>query len=158
MNVTLEFGPSTTCWSPAGCLGRHALHLHSSNSFLEPMCALPALEVESWAEGFKSHAALMQQISDRLGNRAGFLISICCVCRSARMLIARRYQRLREGLCCFAINSLFLFFFFPVTQSLDLLTKTRTLYFKTSSASCTTGRNKNINGVNLSLICQNPVF
>lgn len=52
----------------------------------------------------------------------------------------------------------FFFFSFPVTQSLDLLTKTRTLYFKTSSASCTTGRNKNINEVNLNLVCENPVL
>lgn len=51
------------------------------------MYVVPALEVESWAERSKSHTVLMQQISDRLGNRAGFLTSICCVCRSAKMLI-----------------------------------------------------------------------
>lgn len=51
------------------------------------------------------------------------------------------------------INAVFLF---AVTQSLDLLTKTRTLYFKTSSASCITGRNKTIKEMNLSLVCPNP--
>lgn len=44
-------------------------------------------------------------------------------------------------------SQLTLSLFFLVTQSVDLLTKTRTLYFKTSSVSCTTGRNKNINEV-----------
>lgn len=53
----------------------------------------------------------------------------------------------------FGINAVFLF---AVTQSPDLLTKTRTLYFKTSSASCITGRNKTIKEINLSLVCPNP--
>lgn len=45
---------------------------------------------------------------------------------------------------------------FAVTQSLDSLTKTRTLYFKTSSASCITGRNKTVKEVNTNLVCLNP--
>lgn len=59
--------------------------------------------------------------------------------RSARCRVPTAASSSGRG---FAALPLTLFSFFLATQSLDLLTKTRTLYFKTSSALCTTGRER----------------
>lgn len=135
-----------SCSGAAGCLGHGAAEFRSLS---EPRWGVFC------AGGGKPGWVLMQQISGRLGNRAGLLISSCSVCRSAGMLLPHWYSSSETD---FASLQLTLFACILVTQSLDLLTKTRTLYFKTSSASCTTGRNQNINEVNSNLSCQNHFF